>query len=954
MPFPSGTVTFLFTDVEGSTKLAQKYPRTLYDALERHNTIMSGAIESNNGFVFKTVGDAYCCAFEKAEDAVRAAVTAQLKLAAEKWNDAEIKIRIGIHTGKAEWSGNNYMGYITLARSARIMSAAYGEQILISDETHKHIKNKPGNISYRDLGERRLKDVIQPIRLFQILSPGLRGEFPPLKTLDARANNLPVQLTSFIGREKNISEIKELLNQNRLLTIVCAGGTGKTRLALQAGADLIDEYTNGVFVFEFAPVTEEELVIQPVMNSLGIREEEGKSPEDTLTEYLKEKEMLLIMDNCEHIINKCANLAELLIRKCPKIKIIATSREALNCQGEQTYRLSALSVPEQTSGITPEEIIQCESVRLFVERALTVNPGFRVTESNASALAEICRRLDGIPLAIELAAAKTNVISVEKIHQRLDDMFSLLSGVRRTVLPRQQTLRAMIDWSYNLLSEKEKILWSRLTVFSGGWTLESAEEICSDEKTGSYEILDLLGQLSQKSIISFNETNERYSMLETMKQYGEIKLEDSGELTAIKLKHLEYYSSLADRTKNLKISSPEWFSVLDPDHNNFISAIESSVPAGKPETGALITESLNHFWEIRGYYSTGLKLIEVLLSDKKDLSKNSLAKLYMNYSHFFRIQGNYEKSRELNRKSLELLRETGSKNDIIIALHNAGNTEALTGNFSEAGRIFEESLKLSRECNFISGIAFALNNLGNVALIKGDHEKAEAYTLESLEHHYKSGNSRDICFALDTLGNIMKEKGNLEKAKKYLSESLEISRQIGDKSGIAFALYNLGSVYYCCGDEEKALEYANESLKLRTEIGDKPGIAYSYDIIGVICFYRKEYDKAEYYLRESLKIRTESGDRHAILLSLSSYSLILSSGENTVLSAKLLGAKDTGYKSMDLPMSSEESQQFEEISRILKDKLGESEFIKYFDEGKKMTIDEASDAALSIPVKQIQ
>ena len=481
---PSGNVTFLFTDIEGSTKLSQQFPEKLPAALDKHHSILTKAIESNNGFIFQIVGDAFHCAFGNSEDAVKTAVEIQTNMENEKWDEVVIRIRIGIHSGNAEWNGKDYMGYITLARTARVMSAAYGGQILVSNDAYESFKDNSDTVSekdfsFRDLGERRLKDVIQPIRLFQIVAKGLRLDFPPLITLDARPNNLPIQLTSFIGREKELKYLKDELKLNRLLTLTATGGAGKSRLSLQAGADLIDDFENGVWFVELAAVSDPDFLTAETINALGIKEESNKTPEETLTDHLEDKEILIILDNCEHLINACADLSERLLSSCPKLKIIATSREALNCAGEQTFKIPPLTHPDPKVYNTPEQLTQYESVRLFIERALTINSKFRVNNENAPALAEVCSRLDGIPLAIELAAARTKVLSVENIYERLDDRFNLLTGGKRTALPRQQTLRALIDWSYDQLSENEKILFQRLSVFTGGWSLTAAEEILS-------------------------------------------------------------------------------------------------------------------------------------------------------------------------------------------------------------------------------------------------------------------------------------------------------------------------------------------------------------------------------------------------------------------------------------------------------------------------------------------
>jgi predicted ATPase/class 3 adenylate cyclase len=640
---PEGQITFLFTDIEGSTKLSQQFPDKLPAALEKHNSILTKAIESNNGFIFQIVGDAFHSAFGNSEDAFKAAVEIQINLANEKWDEAVITVRIGIHSGYAEWNGKDYMGYITLARTARVMSAAYGGQILVSNDAYANLDlPKPGlgkeveDFSFRDLGERRLKDVIQPIRLYQIVGPGLREDFPPLMTLDARPNNLPVQLTSFIGREKELKYLKDELKQNRLLTLTATGGAGKSRLSLQAGADLIDDFANGVWFVELAAVSDPEFLTAEIINALGIKEEPKKTPEETLVDHLKDKEILIILDNCEHLINACADLTERLLSSCPKLKIIATSREALNCSGEQIFRIPALTHPEPNSKDTPEQLTQYESVRLFIERALSVNPKFRVNNDNAPALSEVCSRLDGIPLAIELAAARIKILSIEKIYERLDDRFKLLTGGKRTALPRQQTLRALIDWSYDLLTENEKILWSSLSVFSGGWTLEAAEEICSDETINKNDIIDLLSELAEKSIIIYNELKERYNILETIKQYGREKLENENEIF---LRHLNHFLELAQKAESALNSSDAnlWLDKLEADHSNFISAIEWSVENGETEKGAGAASALAGFWNIRGYYSTGIELLYIILNKKFELSKSAEAKVLNCIGNFNRL-----------------------------------------------------------------------------------------------------------------------------------------------------------------------------------------------------------------------------------------------------------------------------------------------------------------------------
>ena len=945
---PTGNVTFLFTDIEGSTRLSQEFPDLYPDALKRHNTILQEAVDSNNGFVFKTIGDAFCCAFGSPEGAVKAAADSQIKLNSEDIGDFKLKIRMGIHTGNAEWSGSDYMGYITLARTQRVMSAAYGGQIIISNDTYEIVKHSflPGgnmNISFRDFGERRLKDLIEPLRLFQINSPELQTEFPPLKTLDARPNNIPIQLTSFIGRENEIRDIKSILKSSKLLTLAGAGGTGKTRLSLQVGADMIDDFENGVFITELANVTDPFLITETVLDSLKVKTDPGTYPDEKLESFLEKKEMLLILDNCEHLISRCSELADKLLKKCSRLKIIATSREVLKCQGEHVYRVPSLSSPDPSLSESPEKLTRYASVRLFIERALSVNQNFRVNNDNLPALSEICFRLDGIPLAIELAAARTKTMSVEKINERLDNCFNLLVGGNRTSLPRQQTLKALIGWSYDLLSEKEKVLWSRLSVFKGGWKLESAEEICSDELLLKEEVMVVLSQLVEKSIIVYDHSLERYSILETIKQFGEGKLNEAGETEKLFSRHLDFFILLAKDHSNVFSGkeAPDWLKMADAEHSNFISAIEWSSKNGKAEKAAVLSEEINMFWEIRGHYFEGIRIMESLFEVTSGINPESLSNMYLNTGHLYRAQGNYENAMKYFDKCIAIKRDLKNDRGIILVLQSLANVEAGYGNFSRAQKLFEESLEISLRIDFESGIAFALNNLGNIELIRGNIQKAEKLISESLAINRSSGNKHRIAFSLDSIGNVMTEKGSLEEAQKYLEESLELTREVGDKSGITYALTNLSSIAFRRGNIEQAQNYTEESLKMRIELGDKNGIAYSLFNLGEIYYRRKKYDKAREYHSESLSLRLEIHDKHGIAVSMLSFSEILINEKEFSASAKILGASENILKSLGMD---EVTKEFIKLKRLISEltvKLSPEEFKKYYEEGNKLSLEEA-------------
>ncbi|MFZ1321263.1 MAG: tetratricopeptide repeat protein [Ignavibacteria bacterium] len=1007
---PTGSVTFLFTDIEGSTKLSQEFPDTLPAALEVHNAILRDAIESNNGFVFKNTGDGFCASFENASDAVKAAFDAQLGIANEKWTDAVIKVRMGVHSGNAEWNGKMYMGYITLARAARVMSTAYGEQIIISNDTYEMLFNNnlkdpktlsflnmdssslidfeaenKNEISFRDLGDRRLKDVIKPIKLFQVNAPGLRKDFPPLKTLDARPNNLPVQLTSFIGREKELKQVKDLLSQTHLLTLLGSGGAGKSRLSLQTGADVIDDFANGVWFVELAAVSEPKLLIQTVMSAIGILENPKESPEATLTGYLKDREILIILDNCEHMIDVCAEFTENLLSICPKLKVMSTSREALKSSGEQIYKIPSLSHPNPEVKDTPEQLIQYESVRLFIERALAVNTEFRVTIENTPALAEICSRLDGIPLAIELAAARTKIMSVEKIHERLDDRFRLLTGGKRTALPRQQTLRSLIDWSYDLLSENEKILWNRLSVFRSGWILEAAEDICSDDILDKYEIIEYLQNLSEKSIIIFDNANERYRMLETIRQYGNEKLLNAGEHSNISEKHLKYYTELAE-TADLKLQGPEivkWLKILDEEKGNLEMGLKFSGDTGDINKEAGLAGALGYYWEIRGQFTEGilrfqkihlnipetmnacftkiLLLIGIFEYNKGEIEKaekvlQECHDLYINLNdkkgigsslnflgHILKVKGEYEQAVGFFKKSLSISRDTGDKIGTANSLNNLGIISFDKSDFGKSTDLFEESLSISRVTGDKRGIAKCLSNLGIVSIKKRKYDKAVDLIEESLLIRRDTGDKRGIAICLSNLGIIFINKEEFDKATDLYEESLTICHDIGDKRGIAGSLNNLGFMSLEKKEYDKADGLFQKSLSISRDIGDKTGIANSLIGLGKISFFKKEYDKAKEFYQESLSQCIILGNKYEIAQNFIRLIDVHIKLKSDLPLTKLLGFIKEFSESHNYIFTESDQKVFDDSVMYLKKNMTDDEYLKSFEKGRSMTPEEAVD-----------
>jgi predicted ATPase/class 3 adenylate cyclase len=571
---PSGIIVFLFTDIEGSTALWEAEPAKMGPALALHDEIMAACIAARGGRVFKTVGDSFCASFALASEAVLAAADAQRALAAEAWDlPRPLRVRMAVHAGDAEERAGDYFGQ-SLNRTARLLSAGAGGQVLLSLAAAELARDSlPEGMGLIDLGERRLKDLIRPERVFQLEAKGLERDFPPLRTLDSRPNNLPAQASSFVGRERELKDIEgslapaQGLAPSRLLTLLGAGGAGKTRLSLQAAADLIDRFPDGAWFVDLAPLRAESEVYPAALRALGLREREGADALAVLREGARQRRMLVILDNCEHLIRPAALLAETLLSAGTGVAVLATSREALRIAGEAVYPVPPLSMPAE--GGEPGPLSQYESVRLFIERARTASADFAVDEANAPAIAEICRRLDGMPLAIELAAARTRMLPPEEILARLGDRFRLLTGGSHTALPRQQTLRALIDWSYDLLDAEEREFLARLSVFRGSFSLEAAETVCGE----GLDALDLMDRLSSKSLV-FRDGAARYKLLETIREYAWEKGGDSAR--ALMPRFLGYYAALASREPGADYGEPlrRKVAALAPEHGNLREALE--------------------------------------------------------------------------------------------------------------------------------------------------------------------------------------------------------------------------------------------------------------------------------------------------------------------------------------------------------------------------------------------
>ncbi|TMH54013.1 MAG: adenylate/guanylate cyclase domain-containing protein [Betaproteobacteria bacterium] len=519
--------TFLFTDIEGSSRLWEQDPERMRPALARHDALVRTAVEHNRGTVVKMSGDGVHAAFSDPLDAVCASLELQRALAdSESTNGIAIHVRCGLHAGVTERRDNDFFG-TAVNRAARIMSTAHGGQVLLSQAVAVLVDERlPPGVTLRDLGSLRLRDLASPEHVYQLVHPQLRQDFPALRSLEATPNNLPLQVTSFVGRERELAEVKKLLANSRLLTLLGVGGIGKTRLSLQVAADLMDDYPDGVWFVELAPLTDALLVPQAVASVLGVKEEAGRPVVEALIKYVKSRRQLLILDNCEHLLDACAELVKQLLQAGPSLRILASSREHLRVAGESTYPVPALAAPDPYEKFIHTTLTQYEAARLFIDRALAAQPAFEISQQNAIAVAEVCHRLDGIPLAIELAAARVRALPVGTIASRLSDRLRLLAGGDRTALPRQQTLRALIDWSFDLLGEQERTLFRRLAVFAGGFTLEAAEAVSAVGDLANSDVLDVLTHLVEKSLVVMEGESGRYRLLETVRQYAQERLSE--------------------------------------------------------------------------------------------------------------------------------------------------------------------------------------------------------------------------------------------------------------------------------------------------------------------------------------------------------------------------------------------------------------------------------------------
>ena len=984
---PSGTVTFLFSDIETSTRLLQHLGDRYAEVLATYRRLLREAFQAWEGYEIDTAGDGFFVAFQRATHAVAAAVTAQHAIADHSWPaGALVRVRMGLHTGEPTHAASGYVG-LDVHRAARICTAGHGGQTLCSQTTHALVEyDLPADVHWRDLGTHRLKDLQRPEHLYQLIIPDLPSDFPPLRSLDRRAHNLPVQPTPLIGREQISVTACGLLRRAdvRLLTLTGPGGTGKTRLGLHVAADVLEDFEYGIYFVPLAAIRDPTLVASSIARILGIQEKAGQVLLDSLQESLQDKQMLLVLDNFEQVVAAAPLVAQLLAA-CPHLKCLVTSRVALRLSGEHEFPVPPLDLPDLRDLPTIATLSQYAAVNLFIQRAVAVKPDFQVHNTNAAAVAEICVRLDGLPLALELAAARIKLLSPQAILARLGRRLEFLRGAR-DMPDRHQTLRHAIAWSYDLLEAGEQALFRRLAVFARGGTLEAIEAVCQAVHAPAIgpgqalDVLDGVASLVDKSLLRQAEQasgEPRFRMLETIREYGLECLTASGEEPAVRRAHAHYYLGLAEAAESALAGPAQatWLERLEEEHDNLRAALRWATEGGAAEEGLRLAGALCEFWLVRGYLREGWEwLRHVLRLATASTHTTARVKVLTGAGHMAHNLGDYAAAWALFEESLALGRACGDMRGIATALNNLGWVATHRGDFTEARALSEESLALGWELGTTESIATSLNNLGFVAYFQGAYAAAAALHQESLEQWRALGDKRGIAIASCNIGRIahrqgdygratalfeeglillrdvgaqqicawaasfladvVHDQGHVERAMALLEESSTIFRDIGDRDGLAYTLSVLGTIPQARGDSRQALALYEESLKLCRELGDKWGMAIALSRLGTVAHEQGDDGRATALYEESLALRRALGDKHGLAECCEGLARVAVAQQHLEYAAKLLGAAAALREASGAPLSPRERVWYDCDMATVRTGLGEAAFAAAWAMGK--------------------
>jgi len=986
---PAGTVTLLFSDIEGSTQLLHRLGEKYAQALEEQRVIMRAAFQQCEGYEIDTAGDGFFVAFSRAQNGVLATITAQRQLAAHQWPEGEtLRVRMALHTGEPIATATGYVG-VDVHRAARLCAAGYGGQILLSETTRQLVAaNLPTDVALRDLGAHRLKDMQQAEHLYQIVVPDLPSAFPSLKTLESKPNNLPAQITPLIGREHQLESIRQLLlkAEVRLATLTGPGGIGKTSLSLQVAISLLDEFAHGVFFVGLAAISDPELVLPTIAQILGIRENRSKPLRESVIDYLRDKRLLLVLDNFEQVVSAAPVVADLLAA-CAPLKILATSRIVLRLKGEREYPVEPLLTPDPQETISKEALSQYAAVELFIQRALAVKPDFEVSNENAPAVAEICFRLEGLPLAIELAAARLKLFSPQALLARLGSRLELLRGGPRDMPARHQTLRQAIAWSYDLLSPVEQAFFRRLAVFVGGCSLEAVQAVCNVTDEHALEALDGLTALLDQSLIRQQQTPEgepRFLMFETIREFALERLQASEDRQATRRRHADFFLTLAEKAEPELTRAKQgfWLNLLEREHDNLRAVFSWAEETGHTDYGLRLGAAIWRFWIVRGHMQEGRERLATLLALPGAAEPTrERARVLNAVGTILHESGDYSTARQRLGESLEISRALGDKKGMATVINNLGWIAAQLGEMSSAKELSQESLALHTELSDKRGVAVAFNNLAAVAFIQADIPRARALQEKSLDLRREIGDERGVAFGTGMLGWLEVVQGNYEKAAALIEAARKKIHEVGDNMMTGFTVWILaqmaldqGDVARAAklmeegvapikerdpqmlwllalvkqreGDLQQAQELLEESLAKFRDWGYKVGIANALYHLGRLARECHDDARAIACFQECMILNRDLGSKLDIAKALIEFgSLALAQGDPE-RGAPLFAAAEALHQTIGAPIAPFEKIRFDsEVARV-RTLLAEETFATIWNAGKNMTIEEAVSYAL--------
>lgn len=964
---PAGTITLLFTDIEKSTHLLQQPGNRYASVLDEYRHLLRMAFQQWSGHEVYTQGDAFFAVFARATDAVEAAVAAQRSLATYQWSEGIVpRVRMGLHTGEPERSSVGYSG-LDVHYAARLMSAAHGGQVLLSRTTQELVAHDlPESVSLRDVGEYHLEDFRGPKRLFQLVIEGLPADFPPLRTLDARFNNLPVQLTSLIGRVQEVAAMCTLLQRVnvRLVTLTGTGGIGKTRLGLAVATELLDMFADGVCFVPLASINDPALVVPTIAHLLGLEHTHtGSGSVQVDMEYLKaflqDKHFLLVLDNFEQVVLAAPDLTELLVT-CLHLKILVTSRAALHLEGEREFSVPPLAFPKRTHLPDLEEVAQYAAVTLFLERAQAAKPDFVLTWANAQAIAAICLRLDGLPLAIELAAARIKVLPPQALLQRLTHRLVVLTGGAQNVSARQQTLRNTIAWSYNLLDEAEQWLFRQLSVFVGGCTLEAIEAISAAFEHGEGQMLDGVASLIDKSLLRQTEQEEeepRFVMLETIREYGLECLSSSGELGQTRRAHAKYYLHLAEEAEPHLYGAEQlwWFDCLEREHDNLRAVLNWSVErdqAGQRKESALrLAGALVRFWVVRGYVSEGRTWLEQALANSEGVTPDVRAYALCGAGWLAFLQSDVERAVVLCEQGLKYYREarkTQKTPAMASSLIFLGWLAFRKGNDSVVRFLLDESRAFARDVGDKRSLANLLHFLAGAAMSQDKYTEARTLLEESVALFREMGDEGGMAWALRLLGLALFSLREKAHAYTLIEESLSLAREMHDTPGSAYSLFILGRFALAQGDAATARPLLEESLAPFRAFGDRQPIAHVLSRLANVALQQGDDAAAYAWYEESLALFQEIDDKAGLALCLQGWGAMVARQGEAIWAARLWGAAETlrDVRSFRNPFillvehTDYEQADYEYMVTTVRDQLGVKAFTAAWAEGRVMTLEQ--------------